>query len=895
MENNYDNFVDPKELLTLINKKEKTATEGKLKIFLGMIAGVGKTYAMLSEAHQMMKEQVDVVTGLVEPHQRADIFKLMEGIPSIPLKKIEYKGVSLNELDIDAVLARMPKVVLIDELAHTNAPGSRHNKRYLDILEILQHGIDVHTCLNIQHLDSLNDTIKEITGLQIKETVPDSFLERANEIVIIDIPPDELLKRLKEGKVYPGESIQSALNNFFRPGNLAALREIALRFLAEKVDNELRDYKIMNRIPRVWKTGNRLLVGVFASPYSETLLRATKRIASALGANWIGVYVDTGLPLSEEEKKLLENNLNSVSALGGEVITTKDDDVINGLLRVARQNQITQIVVGKTKKIWKNYLYKPSLIDRLLKYSSEIDIIVIATERDAKNKTAKVPAKSIGTLPNHVYWGVSIVGYVTIISLFLYHFIGYHSLGSLYLLGITIGAIYLDLSVVIGVALLSGLAWDFLFIPPQYKFSIATSEDWMMLLVYVLVAITIGILTRKIKTKQRILESRETINAALYQFTKDISAANNVDLMTKNAVNRIPSIFNATVGIFLKASAYPTELILHEASNIIVLQKDLGAVLGIAKWVMQNGRPAGKFTDTLPSSKLYFAPMKTASETVGVIALDLSDHKTFMQQEKLLLENFASQLALGIVREKIEQALNKATLFEESNKIYNTLMDSVSHELKTPLAVIHGSATALKEEKILNNKKDVSRLADEIIDGSTRMQSLVQNLLDINRIETNRIQLNKEPIPVNEIVMMAVNSLEPQLKDKKLTLNLEKTSSFILADFVLMEQSIRNILDNACKHTGPNTEIAVTTSTFGDSVDIKIEDNGPGLPKDAPEKVFEKFYREKSNITGGTGLGLTISKSIIELHGGKISSSNRLNGHGAIFIITLAAYKDKNG
>ena len=883
MENNAENFVDPKKLLTLINKKEKAETEGKLKIFLGMVAGVGKTYAMLTEAHQLRKDGVDVVMGLVEPHQRVEVAKLMEGLPSIPLKKVEYRGISVSELDIDAVLSRSPKVVLIDELAHTNAPGSRHTKRYLDIIEILKHGIDVHTCLNIQHLESLNDAIKEITGLSIKETVPDLFLERANEIVIIDLPPDALLKRLKEGKIYPGESIDSALSNFFREGNLAALREIALRFLAEKVENELRDYKILNRIPSVWKTGNRLMVGVFASPYSETLIRATKRIAGALGASWIGVYVDTGRLLSDEEKRLLENNLSSVTALGGEVIATKDDDIINGLLRVARQNQITQMVVGKTRRNWKSFLYKNTLLDKLFKHSSEIDILVVATESDAKSKKLRLPAKALGINLLHIYWGLGIIGCTTFVSVFLSNFVGYHAIGLIYLLAITLSAIYLRLEVVIVMAFLSGSLWNFLFIPPLYTFVIASVEDWIMLMMFFVTATVIGVLTRRLKSKQRILESRETTTTELYDFTKAIATSRDIDSMVKAAVSHLTPVFRTRIGVFLRSVSEVDELLLHRESSTFLNQKDLG----IAKWVLQNERPAGRFTDTLPSSNFYFTPLKTSTGTVGVLAIDLKDYKTFMYEEKLFLDSFSGQLASGVARERMENALHQARFFEESNRIYNTLMDSVSHELKTPLAVIHGSATALKEDKILNNKEAVSNLVDEIINGSQRMQHLVENLLDINRIETNKLQLKKEPILVSEIVMMAVNKLNTQLKNRVVKIDIEDNLPLLSLDFVFMEQAIRNIIDNACKHTPVNAEIKISVKHVGGMLEINIEDSGMGLPKENPNKVFEKFFRATPAITGGTGLGLTISKSIIDLHGGNIVASNKEAEQGARFTITL--------
>jgi two-component system sensor histidine kinase KdpD len=892
MEKNYDNFVNPKELLTLINKKEQQEAEGKLKIFLGMVAGVGKTYAMLTEAHQLRNDGIDVVIGLVEPHQRVEVHKLMEGLPAIPLQQVPYKGLTFTELDIDAVLKQHPKVILIDELAHTNVPGSRHLKRYQDIQEILKNGIDVHTCLNIQHLESLNDTIKEITGLSIQETVPDSFLERANEIVIIDLPPDALLKRLKEGKIYPRVNIDNALSNFFREGNLAALREIALRFLAEKVENELRDYKILNRIPQVWKTGNRLMVGIFASPYSETLIRATKRMAGALGATWIGAYVDSGRLMSDEEKRLLENNLSSVTAMGGEVVTTKDDDVINGLIRIARQNQISHIVVGRTKRTWKNVLYKKTLTDRLLRERSEIDIMIVATEAEDKKKTIRIPTKISSVSLHSIYWGICVLGLTTALSFFMTGFIGYRAIGFVYLLAIVFSAMWLRLEVVLGMALVSSLLWNYFFIPPLYTFAIGAPEDWMMVVLNLTAAGVIGTLTRQLKTKQKVLESRETTTTELYHFTRDVASAKDVEAMVRAAVENISGAFGVKVGVLLKSIGNELEeLTLHALSEIFLSPKDMS----IAKWVFKNERPAGKFTETLPSSNFYFTPIKTASETVGVLVVELTNYKTLIYEDKVLLDSLSGQLALGIARENMGKALTQVKLYEESNRIYNTLMDSVSHELKTPLAVIHGSATALKEEKILNNKEAVSKLVDEILSGSLRMQKLVQNLLDINRIETNKIQLKKEPVLINEIISLALSKLEPMLKDKKVKLNLENETPLILADFVLMEQAIRNIIDNAAIHTGQGTEITISTKRLDHSIQIKIEDNGPGLPKHNPEKVFEKFYREKENIPGGTGLGLTITKSIVELHGGKITAYNRPTGTGAVFVITLPFSEQKNG
>lgn len=883
MKRNEESITSPQELLTLVKKQEQAKTQGRLKIFLGMVAGVGKTYAMLNEAHNLKKDGVDIIIGLVDPHERIETNRLIAGLPSIPLKNIEYRGSSFLELDIDAILKRHPKIVLIDELAHTNIVGSRHTKRYLDILEVLDHGIDVLTCLNIQHLESLNDTIKEITGLEVKETVPDSFLKAANEIVIIDLPPDELLRRLKEGKIYPSGNIDSALSNFFREGNLAALREIALRFLAEKVKLWLQDYKMLNSIPKVWKTGNKLLVGIFASPYSENLIRATKRMASALNAPWYGVYVDNNSPLSDEERKLLENNLNSVTAMGGEVITVKDDDVINGIIRAARQRQINLIVIGKSKRSRHFIRFKESITERLFKETSEIDILAVSSDTVKDKPRETYPKKTIAINTRQAAIGILILAVTSFFSYQFSQVVGYRSIGFIYILMSCLMAMYLRLEIVIVMSILSGLIWDYFFIPPKFTFFISTLEDWMVLILNLFSAIIIGILTTKNKTKQRILESSQVLTSELYHFTKEIAEAKDIDSMVSAAISRFSSIFNTGTGIYLKHNNDKIEL--HPLSVINPDVKDEAIML----WVFENQKPAGRFTDTLPSSPYYFTPIKTASVLLGVIAIDVRNLKILGHDDIILINNFCSQLAQGLEREQLIQSLHKAKLSEETTRIYNTVMDSVSHELKTPLAVIHGCATALIEKDILNNKKAVTALINEIIDGSSRMHYLVQNLLDLSRIEAGIVQLRKEPVSIPELISLSLSKFEQILnsQQKNININIMQDLPIIEIDYVLMEQAIRNIISNAITYTPNDSTINVYCSLIDNQIIITIEDDGDGLPADNPSKVFDKFFREHSNITGGIGIGLTISKSIIELHGGTITASNRTDTHGAKFEINL--------
>ncbi|MBF0473154.1 MAG: sensor histidine kinase KdpD [Nitrospirae bacterium] len=873
-------FTSPQELLTLIKKQEQAKTHGKLKIFLGMVAGVGKTYAMLNEAHNLKRAGIDVVIGLVDPHERSETKKLIEGLPSIPLKEMEYRNSKFLELDIDEILIRRPKVVLVDELAHTNIIGSRHTKRYLDILEILDHGIDVLTCLNIQHLESLNDTINEITGMRVAETVPDSFLEAANEIIIIDLPPDELLKRLKEGKIYPSGNIDSALSNFFREGNLAALREIALRFLAEKVKLWLNDYKMLNKIPKVWKTGNTLLVGIFASPYSENLIRSTKRIASALNAKWYGVYVDNGSPMSDEEKKLLENNLNSVSAMGGEVITVKDDDVINGMIRVARQHQVNLIVVGKTKYTRGFVRFKESITERLFKESLEIDILAVSNDT-VRNKISKIPKKTIGITTKQVAAGFIILAITSLLSYGASPYIGYRSIGFIFFLMTVLSAMFLRIEIVITMSILSGLIWDYFFIPPKFTLYISALEDWMMLILNLISAIIIGTLTARIKSKQKILESSQVITAELYHFTAIIAEAQDVQSMVSAAIQEINTIFNTKAGIFLKADALNYKIKLHSLSTINPDIKDEGIVL----WVFENSKPAGRFTETLPSSPYYFVPIKTATGVLGIMAIDVRNLILLQHEEKILINNLCNQLAIGLYREQLTASLNEAKLSEETGRIYNTIMDCVSHELKTPLAIIQGASSALKEVEILNNVKAVTTLVNVIADGSDRMRYLVQNLLDMSRIEAGNIQLRKEPVSISELLSVSLSKLTQH--EKTININIDEEQLIIEIDYVLMEQAVRNIINNAITHTPDGTIINIYAKQEYNKILITIEDNGAGLPIENPSKVFDKFYREHGKITGGIGIGLTISKSIIDLHGGTISASNRCDTHGAKFEIML--------
>ncbi len=877
---------NPDYLLTLVKKEVLKEGQGRLKIFLGMVAGVGKTYAMLQAAKQKKVQGVDVLVGLVETHGRQDTADLLTGFEILPRRKLEHRGVILEEFDVDAAKARKPKIILVDELAHTNAPNSRHNKRYLDILELLDVGIDVFTTLNVQHIESRVDTVREITNVTVHETVPDSILDRADEVVLIDLPPDELLKRLNEGLVYSKENAELAAKNFFQRGNLTALREMALRVAAERVDRELREYKVLHGIEATWKAGGRLMVGVFASPFSETMIRWTRRVADLLNVTWIGAYVENEKHVSDEEKQLLAKNIALVSHLGGELISTRDNDPVKGLLRIANQNSVTQIMVGKSQRDRLSDFFRGgSVVNRLLKLAGGIDIYVVATDRGRLRRTRKqAPRRQRSPLPfDEMGWVIGGALMTWLIAAVLRPLIGYLAVGIVFLIAVSIAGVFLTRFSVFFLALVFAFLHNYFFIPPLHTFSVSKPEDFMMLVAFFVAAAVIGHLTSRLASKEKILISREERAITLYGVTKEIAAAQSAEAVIKSGVERLREVLSGDIGVFGKSKFDGGPLIPALCNTLRPDEKDLT----VASWVLQHGKPAGRFTDTLSAAQGTYLPINGKSGVLGVLGLKLEGASDLDPEQRTLVETFLHQIAAGIERESYHDQLRALLVVEETQKLYKSLLDCVSHELKTPLATIKGSASALLDEKTTQNQSAIRQLSSEILSASGRLQRLVENLLDMTRVESGMLHPKEEIYGIEEVIGTALSRLDSLRGGHTVRVKIRDGTPPIKCDPVLLDQALVNILHNGFIYTPPTSDIEISAwEGENQKVSIEVRDHGLGLPEERPEKVFDKFFRASPQNSGGIGLGLSIARGFIEAQGGELSAANHRDG-GAVFTLRL--------
>lgn len=875
---------DPDELLAQIKEKESKEKKGKLKIYFGMCAGVGKTYAMLQDAQREMQDGMDIVIGYVETHKRAETENLLKGLDVIPRKEILYNNVILQEMDIDSILQRKPKIVVVDELAHTNIPGSRHSKRYLDVLEILDKGIDVFTTVNVQHLESSADTVNQISGTPVRETVPDSILDTADEIELIDISPDELLERLKEGKVYKAERSEEAIRNFFRKGNLTALREMSLRITADRVDKQLRQYMKERKITGPWKSGQRIMVAISHSPQSYRLIRWVRRVSYSMGSSWIAVYVETSRALSLEDKTTLKKNFDLARELGAEIITTAEEDIVKGIIRIAKNENVSQIFVGKPQRYsFLSNMFKPKIVESLIHESGNFDIYVVGGEIE------KVTPGSISSFLKRKsalskYISTSII--IFIIALLCYPFsdvIGYHTISFIFLLVVALLPLMFGPGPVLLAAALSSLLWDFMFIPPRYTFSIGSAEDYLMFAMYFIFAIVTSILTTKVRSRENSVRLREGRAVALYNLANELSSSNNIDTVIQTAVNNIIKIFGADTAILLADSR---NILFNTYANESRLRLDKKE-FSVASWVFNNGKRAGKFTDTLPTAEALYHPLITPRKIIGVIGIKFKNEQGLDIDQESLLESFIRQIAVAIEREILNETARRSLLIEESEKLYKNLFNSISHELKTPVAAIMGSSSYLIERLKENDNSNVDKqLLQEILIASSRLNRLIENLLDMTRIESGRMELNLDLTDIRDLINSAVNQLQKELKGYNLEISIPDDMPLVQVDFVLMEQVLKNILYNTSLYTPEGTNVKINVNCSDNKYFIIISDNGPGISKEHVENIFDKFYRVQGNKTGGSGLGLSISKGFVEAHRGSIKVESDTD-IGTRFIITL--------
>ena len=866
---------DPDALLASIRRSEAKATRGRLKVFFGMAPGVGKTYAMLQAARKAHAEGMDVVVALVETHGREETQLLLEGLPVVPRKLIAYHGTQLGELDLEAVLARRPRLAVVDELAHTNAPGSRHLKRWQDVEELLSAGIDVFTTLNVQHLESRADTVRQITGVAVRETVPDSMIEAAAGIQLVDLTPELLRERLAEGKVYLGDRAAVAADNFFKESNLTALRELALRLTAERVDKQLRELRDDRQISAIWRSGERLLVAVGASPFSTRLIRWTRRMAYALDAPWLAVNVETPAPHTPEERKLLEENLALARELNAEIVVVPDRDVAGTLVRVAQQHNVSQIVIGKSRgQPVLDFLRGGSLADRLIRRSGQIDVYVVPAEPRTGRSRWREWTVSAASRPREYVTALLTVFGMTLAGLAIQGLIGYTAISLFYLTAVVLLGLFVGQGPILLAATLSALAWNFLFIPPIFTFRINKFEDGLMFGIFLVTALVTGRLTGRLRAQERDQRQREQRATALYQLTRAIAAARSVDEVLRNAAAQVQELFGARLAIFTRDPAQPGGLLLHPAATYVADEKEQS----VAAWTFRNHKNAGRFTDTLPAAEGFYLPLLAGENCMGAMGVKPPAEATLPVNQRDLLESFATQIALALDRERLRATEEAARLSRESEKLHRTLLDGVSHELKTPLAVIASAAENLAD----------GPLVAEIRTATQRLQRLVNNLLDMTRLESGTLRLRRDWCDPADLINAAREMTADALRGRTVRLDLPAGLPLVRADAGLIQQALANLIHNACVHTPPAALITLAAGTdeAAGQLWLAVADNGPGLRPEQLGRVFDKFFRGEPDRAGGLGLGLSIARGFAEAHGGRVAAGNQPGG-GARFTIFL--------
>jgi two-component system sensor histidine kinase KdpD len=879
-----DQRPDPDELLRRMREEENRQKRGKLTLFFGAAPGVGKTYAMLQAARTEHAEGGDVVVGVVETHGRLDTAALLGDLELLPRRIILYHGVQVDEFDLDAALARHPALVLMDELAHTNAEGSRHPKRWQDVEELLDAGIDVFSTMNVQHVESLNDVIAQITGIIVRETVPDSVLEQAHEIKLVDLAPDDLLERLREGKVYVSGQMQRALENFFRKGNLIALRELALRQTAERVDAQMRAYRTAQGIEQTWATADQLLVAVSPSPYSPRLVRATRRMAAALHARWFAVNVEvTGArPMSKANQARLSSNLHLAQQLGAQVVTLSGEDAAQEILRFSRERNITKIIVGKPIMArWRDRV-RTSLVDQLVRQSGAIDVYVTAGDPAEQER---LPAEKPSRPPLPVSKYLTALGVVLLASGVSYLLFGSEQLPDvvmIYLLGIMLVASRLSLGPAMFAACISVAAFDFFFVPPFFTFNVGDLRHTVTFFVMFLVAAVISGLTDRIRSQAAAARQRELWTSALYQLSRELAGAQGSRRVLETGARQLEQVFASKLSIFTRSTDAALTRVYASAGLDGAAERDAS----ISHWVWANRREAGLGTSTLPSSSALYLPLLASAGIVGVLGLSPSAPERFSAlEERGQLEAFASQLALALERAMLAEEAEHARREMEAEQLRSSLLSSVSHDLRTPLAVITGAASTLLQLPPALDLATQQDLTKTILEEAERLNRLIRNLLDMTRLESGAVKVRKEWSPLEEVIGSALDRLETRLGGREVHVHLPTDLPLVPFDPVLVEQVLVNLLENAAKYS--EGLIAISAVHRQGEVEVEIADGGPGIPVGQEERVFEKFHRAVNERSpSGVGLGLTICRAIVVAHGGRIWVRNREAG-GAAFCFTL--------
>jgi len=893
-----DHRPSPDALLEAARRADRRV--GKLKIFVGAAPGVGKTYEMLQQGRSRKSDGYDVVVGVVETHGRKETAALVEGFEVIPRRQLDYREQCLEEMNLDAVIARRPQIVLVDELAHTNAPGSRHPKRYLDVQEILSHGIDVYTTINIQHIESLNDVVAQITHVRVRETVPDSVFDQADAVELVDLTPGDLIERLKEGKVYIPKQAERALQHFFSPANLTALRELALRRTADRVDEQLLTEMQSRAIQGPWPAGERVLVCVSEDPRAAGLVRYAKRLADRLRAPFTALSIESGrsLRLVEEERDRIADTLRLAQTLEGDAVTIPGGDrrIADDIIRYAQSNNVTHIVVGKSNRSRWFEILRGSVVHDLVRCSGNIGVHVIGGEAlpgevIAKKSVGTAVASSLGD-PRAFAAALAAVALALGIAKLIMPLLGIETVDLVFLTAIVAVAVRFGLWPSLTASIAASLCYNFFFMQPLYSFSISDPTNIAAFTFFIIMAVFVSNVAGRVRIQAVVAATRARATESLYAFSRKLAGVGTLDDVLWATAYQAALMLGVRVVLLLPENGslavktgYPPEDILDEA--------DIAA----AKWAWQNDRPAGRGSDTLPGAKRLFLPMRTSRGAIGVVGLD-SDKSgpLFTPDQRRLLDALIDQSALAIERVHLVEDMDRVKLSVETDRLRSALLTSISHDLKTPLAAILGSAGTLRDLADGLSEAEKADLLATIIDESERLNRFIANLLDMTRLESGAVAPNLALHDVSEVIGSALRRAGKILVHHRVDVQLAPDLPMLALDAVLFEQVLFNLLDNAAKYAPADTTIRIRSWRDGDAVCIQVADEGSGIPQTDLEHIFDKFYRARKTdqVRAGTGLGLAISRGFVEAMDGTIVATNRLDRSGAIFTIRLRVPEQSN-
>jgi two-component system, OmpR family, sensor histidine kinase KdpD len=885
---------DPDELLADVQREEARARRGRLRIFFGASAGVGKTYSMLEAARAARAGGTDIVVGYVEPHGRAETERLLEGLEQLPFLQVHYRCIVCREFDLDAALKRAPAIVLVDELAHSNLaegePLPRHAKRWQDVEELLDAGISVWTTLNVQHLESLNDVVAGITGVRQLETLPDRIFDEADDVELIDLPPDDLLARLRQGKVYVASQVSKATEGFFRKPNLLALRELALRRTADRVDAAALEFASQAPSSRPWLARDRFMIAITPGGQAEQLVRIGKRFADALDAEWLVVSVETPqlLKLSESERNRRIDVLRLAESLGAETVTIDGASAADALLEYARLRNVTRIVIGEAKRTgWRAWL-RPSTTTELVRRGRGLDISVIAR----RESRTPVRRNLVGGSPPAIHWerywaALAISACCTAVAALMYPYFALTNLAMVYLLGATIAALRLGRGPASFAAVANVVALDFCFVPPRFTFAVSNLEYLLTFAVMLVLALVIANLVANVRAQTRVAGARERRTSLLYAMSRELAATRSFENLARVAVRHVAETFSGRAAVLLPDTLGHLERVegLDAAASLEA------ADLSIAQWVFDHGRPAGLGTDTLPAAPAQYLPLAATQRTLGVLAVQPAQRRRLLlPEQRHLLETFAGQIALAIERGRRAEEAESSRVAVETESLRNSLLASISYDLRTPLAAIMAASHALSDARMQPDAETRARLARSIEVTTQEISELISNVLDLMSFQFGEVHLQRGRQSVEALVESALARLEGRLAEHPVQVALPANLPQVNVDPGLVTRVLVNLLENAVKHTPPGTCITISAGIEDGAVRVVVDDNGPGLPPGPPERLFAKFQRGRADAEtgapGGAGLGLAISKAIIDAHGGYIAAMQRPGG-GARFVFTV--------